>query len=207
MIAALLAVTHLAAFILGAFVCYRLVLRVGRGRTLNIHLSEDPVTRTPESKRHSSTFLMLVIVALFVIIVIGGWQARTWQQQAQDSAQTLKESVAAADQQRGCLNRWAEETGDTITARSNSTAKLRRAEKRKDRADDAVTDVFVTAFLTDPPPPDSELKDEFARALQEYVDAKAHLAEVSAEVETTTESNPYPELDLNCEDPLESGAK
>lgn len=207
MIAALLAVTHLVAFILGAFVCYRLVMRAGRGRTLNIHLSEALVTRTQESKRHSSMFLILMIVALFITIVIGGWQARTWQQQAQDSAQTLKESVAAANLHRGCLNRWAQETTDTITTRSNSTAKLRRAEKRKGRADDAVTDVFVTAFLTDPPPPDSELKDEFARALQEYVDAKAHLAEVSAQVESTTETNPYPELDLNCEDPLESDAR
>lgn len=199
----LLAGTHMVAFLLGALVCYRVVLWYGR--RIDIHFSEDDMAEpAPETTpRRFPTFLILVIVALFVIVVIGGLQARQWQQDAADSADKLATAVDASDLQRGCLNRWAKNIGDTITARSDSNTDLRAAEKAKDEADDAVTDVFVAAFLTDPPPPDADLEEQFTDALNHYVHAKAHLAEVRAEVESTTAENPYPELDLHCDNPLD----
>lgn len=204
----LLACTHLLAFLLGASVCRWAVVRYGRP-LVEPQLSEDSVTQatTQDQPRRGASFRvgLVVLVASIVLIVIGG-QAYLNQRADDDkdrkiAAQTAEIEAQAAKLQgvQGCLADWADDLTTTIQARSGTNVRLRNAQKRKDRADDRVTDVFVDAVLTQPPPPQDRLLLDITAALKGYVKQKEHLATVQGEVSETTAANPYPVLDLDCD--------
>jgi D-alanyl-D-alanine carboxypeptidase len=133
----------------------------------------------PPSRR----LIVVAIVSSLFVVMIGAF---AWYDNRQ------------RDHEEKCLSDWAATIAETVQIRSEGTEDLRKAQKRKGEADDAVTQVFVAAFLTTPPPPKPQLEDQFRAALSEFVKAKANLATVQARVDKIVAAHPYPTLDLGC---------
>lgn len=203
MTAPLLACTHLAAFLLGAWVCYRVVLRYGRRVAEDISredlmLDGDGNGGEDQARpRRSSRRLAVVsIVASAVVMIIGG-QAYL-NQRDQDAASRRD------DHQRQCVVQWAADFTASTRARIDVNLELRDATVAKDSAVDGVFNVFVLALSPDKPPK-HQLEQQFKDALGAYVKARDHLAQVTKDVATTSTENPPPVLDLDCK--LPKGAK
>jgi hypothetical protein len=137
----------------------------------------------------SSVWIVLIVAALVVAGI--GVQALLSQRASSDRADEM-------DRQQACQNQWAVDLTEVIELRSQGNADVRAATLRKNAADDAVTAVFVEAFLTKPRPSNDVLEQHFTEALEEFQEAKKNLQIVSGTVENQQAKNPYPTLDLDC---------
>lgn len=193
--------THLAMFLLGAAVCRWTTIRIGPKACT--HLSEvlmaDPDTPDddPKPRRRVSTFLIAVIVALFLIVVVGGFQALRWQHEAAESRH-----------QGECLSQWASSFTDYYQGRLAVSGDVRDATVVRDNATVAwqgavggIFTLFIVALSPDKPP-QHVLEQQFSDALTAFTDASKALDKARADLAAATAvagaSDPPPVLDLDC---------
>jgi hypothetical protein len=161
------------------------------GDSVLIDGDEHRLVSTDGERRLPSLRLILtILLSCLFLIVIAAFVLVDNQRRAADEE--------ARDNEQRCMTMWAEEFTVVTRARTEVSARVREAQQRKDAADNAITDVFVAAFLNNPPPSDGELEKRFERALREYVEARDHLAEVVADADKTSRENPFPVLNLSC---------
>lgn len=192
-----LVVTHLAAALFGALVCYRLVLRYGR--RLDIHLvSEDTMDQTPPSSetesRRSVRLSIVVIIACFLVMVIGG---QAWWSHRNDT-----HNAAVLAHHDACANVWSGQIHGSLQASREATGKLRATDEHWHKRVDAIFQLLI-ASRTDPDISDAQIDLIVAN----YQRAKARLFTSYDAAAQTTVDNPYPVLDPNCVLPTKKKAK
>lgn len=206
-----LPLTHLVCFLLGGLFVYRYFPRAVEraldqaddhadpdGGTPVEPEQEQPESETPQGgdSAFSIKLIAVVLIAAVFVIIIGAQaylDGRDRDRAAvRDRARDKQDRI-----QQVCQQRWADKLTRTIQARTEVNARLRAAETEKDAADDAITDLFVVAVSPNPPA-DADLLKKFQKALADYVKARDHLAEVRADVSTTSVLHPYPTLKLDC---------
>lgn len=174
----LLVLSHLACFVGGAVMWNLITKREVRAVTGE----EEPLH--PKNKhpfRGPRRGVVLLIVSVFFVTL--GVQQLLFQDQKNKEQERQR-------QQNACIEKWGEETTETITLRSDATKELRKAEKRRDDKVDRIL-LLVIALRAEPP---EATNDDFNNALLEFATAKANLDAVRKSVRSTTNENPYPLL-------------
>lgn len=134
-------------------------------------------------------------VVIGVTLALFGVQQLQYQTGRDDDADKLAGTAACISTWGVAMSDWASDVVDTITTRTDATAKLDAAKARRDNAVDRVVAVVILA-RTDPPRAD---ETDFDAALSAFARAKANLRHVQTVTKQTRQANPYPAAPvLNC---------
>lgn len=144
-------------------------------------------------KQHSRSGWTAVVVG--IVLVLFGAQQVQYQTGRDDDADRLANTAACISTWGVAMSDWASDVVDTITTRTDATAKLDAAKARRDNAVDQVVAVVILA-RTVPPRADEA---DFDAALRKFAQAKANLRHVQTVTKQTRQANPYPAAPvLNC---------
>lgn len=159
----------------------------------------------PEGPREPLSRLIITLLVAAAIIITIGLQSLLYQRSNTARDKDFIAERVADDQHdtrvQTCTKEWADDMRVSVALARSFTKDLEDALTRRNEALDAIVLLFVEAnALPEGQKPGPELVAKFDSALAEFVSAKANLTAVKSTVDQNRVENPFPAIDLQCEE-------
>lgn len=166
--------THAAAFLAGVATAYVMVWRLG------LPERRTGGSRMPKRSLRDAPVWVIALCLGGPFLIALGVQQTAYQRSAEENQQRTEAYVS-------CVDGWARDVTDTLTARTAASAAVTAATTARD---EALRELVQTLAELAALPPEAQQTD-LSEARAEYAATSTALAELQADAESTRASNPY----------------